>query len=132
MCQSQHRQSQYSARHLADKIGSPPKKLPWTDKFCHFVRFEPPTDPKTESLRMNSCPSNIRTQPLDKSGIRSPPLPPSQSSGGCVMCNLKIRVHPCQSVATSSHSCFRQRVVSHQPRAPANQSTLLCVFATLR
>ena len=31
--------SQNLARHLADKIGTPPKTLPWTDKFCHFVRF---------------------------------------------------------------------------------------------
>jgi hypothetical protein len=39
MCQFQHRLFQNSPRHVADKIGYPPKTLPWTDKFCHFVRF---------------------------------------------------------------------------------------------
>jgi hypothetical protein len=39
MCQSRHPRSQNPARHLADKIGYPPKNLPWTDKFCHFVMF---------------------------------------------------------------------------------------------
>jgi hypothetical protein len=48
------------------------------------------------------------------------------------MRDLKIRVHLCQSVATTSHSWFRQTVVSYQYRAPANQSTLLCVFAPWR
>jgi hypothetical protein len=40
MCQFQHRNTQNLPRHPADKIDHPPKNLPWTDKFCHFVRFE--------------------------------------------------------------------------------------------
>ncbi len=40
MCQFQNRNTQNLPRHPADKTGYPPKTLPWTDKFCHFVRFE--------------------------------------------------------------------------------------------
>ncbi|MDB5347764.1 MAG: hypothetical protein JWP89_6141 [Schlesneria sp.] len=39
MCQFQHRNTQNLPIHLTDKIGHPPKTLPWTDKFCHFVMF---------------------------------------------------------------------------------------------
>jgi hypothetical protein len=54
MCQALHPQSQDPARHLADKMGYPPKNLPWTDKFCHFVMFDTPrTPPQPEPLR--SC-----------------------------------------------------------------------------
>ncbi|MDB5344077.1 MAG: hypothetical protein JWP89_2454 [Schlesneria sp.] len=54
MCQALHPQSRNPARHLADKIGYPRKTLPWTDKFCHFVRFETPRAlPQPKHLR--SC-----------------------------------------------------------------------------
>ncbi len=48
MCQSQHRHSQFLPRHPTDKIDHPPKNLPWTDKFCHFVMFEPNPLPKSD------------------------------------------------------------------------------------
>ncbi|MDB5345182.1 MAG: hypothetical protein JWP89_3559 [Schlesneria sp.] len=40
MRQIQLRHSQCPARYLDAKIEDTPKNLPWTDKLCHFVRFE--------------------------------------------------------------------------------------------
>ncbi len=57
MCQYHTVNSQNLARHLADKIGPPPKTLPWTDKFCHFVMFE------TGSLSSPSLISTTRSPP---------------------------------------------------------------------
>ncbi len=82
MCQALHPQSQNPARHLADKMGYPPKNLPWTDKFCHFVMFEAPSAlPQPKHLRSCCMRSCARRLCLER---------------------LKIRVHPCQSVASSS------------------------------
>jgi hypothetical protein len=54
MCQALHPRSQNPPRHLADKMGYPPKNLPWTDKFCHFVMFETTKAPP-QSERQRSC-----------------------------------------------------------------------------
>jgi hypothetical protein len=52
MCQCQRRNIQFLPRHITDKMGHPPKNLPWTDKFCHFVMFEATmVPPKSERQR---------------------------------------------------------------------------------
>jgi hypothetical protein len=95
MCQSQHRQSQDSARHLADKMGTPPKNLPWTDKFCHFVRFGMA---EGQGLRAKGKKdSNMHLPEVAIPSLSPQPLPLSRSAS-CVMYCL------------NSHSPSRQEI----------------------
>jgi hypothetical protein len=99
MCQSRHPQSQNSARHVADKMGYPPKTLPWTDKFCHFVRFETPSA-QAQSKHLRGCimqltiigcrdqltviPAKAGTQRMDVGLHQSTPdAPPDDDRGDC-------------------------------------------------
>ena len=69
MCQCHTVNSQNLARHLVTKSG-PPKNLPWTDKFCHFVMFETLSAlPQPNHLRSRVMRHHLAVIPA-KSGIQ--------------------------------------------------------------
>ena len=78
---------------------------------------------------MRKCAANIKTQPPGNSDNRS-----RQSSlpnpAEVVSCATSRSVFSRLNPTSRSWSC--QKVVSHQSRAPANQSALLCVFSPWR
>jgi hypothetical protein len=131
MCQFQNRNSQFLPTHPTDKIDHPPKNLPWTDKFCHFVRFETRTLPKSE--RQRGCVTRLCGTPLtpwEGRGLRNATTPFEDSGtchstaefGGCVMRN-----HP--GVIPAKAGIQRMDIGLHYsvPDAPSNGGAVHCV-----
>ncbi|MDB5345768.1 MAG: hypothetical protein JWP89_4145 [Schlesneria sp.] len=112
MCQFQHRNSQFLPTHPTDKIGHPPKTLPWTDKFFHFVRFETKTPPQSE--RQGGC------------VMRCPPCRHSRAGGNPEDGHWTSLLSPARTVERRRRILRADRSLDSRLRGNDEHQTRLC------
>jgi hypothetical protein len=98
----QHRHFQNPPRRLDVEITDTPKTLPWTDKFCHFVRFDSPV-----AGRLRAKGKKDSDMYLPEVAIPSLALSPWLSAISVpLVVSCTTTRYACQSVAPTSHSWF--------------------------
>ncbi len=119
MCQALHPRSQNPARHLADKIGYPPKNLPWTDKFCHFVMFA------AEVVSYRPIPRSQSRQEIGRKSI----CQQIQTTIARGLGDFSYKNTEVSSVVSCASGEYTQRRLCHAPVSSSSSSSSNLKFA---